>query len=112
MRMLESLQQVEFLSHPVSFHQLLVDVFDSDGTFGAVVVAALDDGETAPNEEKRVRLLFSDDDLNEILSVQSHPSVKVSKTERFSVQTEKNTRSYKEQIREELGFVLHLTHRK
>lgn len=56
MGVLESLQQVELLSHPVSFHQLLVDVFDGDGTFGAAVVAALDDGETAPGEEKQVSL--------------------------------------------------------
>lgn len=52
-RVLEPLQQVELLGHPVSLHQLLVHVFNGDRTFGAAVIAALDDGETTPEEKKR-----------------------------------------------------------
>lgn len=52
-RVLEPLEQVEFLSHPVPPHQLLVHVFDRHRAFGALVIATLDDRETAPGEEKR-----------------------------------------------------------
>lgn len=49
---LESLEQIEFLSHPVPPHQLLVHVFDRHRAFGAALVAALDDRETTPGEKE------------------------------------------------------------
>ena len=51
-RVLEPLEQIEFLSHPVPPHQFLVHVFDRHRTLGALVVAPLDNRETAPGEEK------------------------------------------------------------
>lgn len=50
MRVLESLEQIELLGHPVSPHQLLVDVFHGHGAFGGPVVTALDNRETTPEE--------------------------------------------------------------
>lgn len=52
MGVLEPLEQVEFLRHPVPPHQLLVHLFDRDGTFSGPVVAALDNRETAPGERR------------------------------------------------------------
>lgn len=47
---LEPLQQVEFLSHPVPPHQLLVHLFDRHQTLDALLVTSLHHGETAPGE--------------------------------------------------------------
>lgn len=49
---LEPLEQIELLGHPVPPHQLLVDVFDHHRTFGAALVAALDNGETTPGNRR------------------------------------------------------------
>lgn len=49
---LEPLEQIELLSHPVPPHQLLVDVFDRHCTFGPALVTALDNGETAPGDRR------------------------------------------------------------
>lgn len=49
---LEPLEQVEFLSHPVPPHQLLVHLFDRHRTFGAALVTTLDHRETTPGEER------------------------------------------------------------
>lgn len=50
--MLEPLEQIELLGHPVPPHQLLVDMFDRHCTFGAALVAALDNGETPPGNRR------------------------------------------------------------
>lgn len=60
MGVLESLEQIEFLSHPVPPHQLLVHVFDRHRTFGAALVTALDDRETTPGEKENRSVLTSD----------------------------------------------------
>lgn len=52
MRVLEPLEQIKFLSHPVPPHQLLVDMFDRHCTFGAALVTTLDNRETPPGEER------------------------------------------------------------
>lgn len=62
---LESLKQIEFLSHPVPPHQLLVHVFDRHCTFGPPLVTTLDDRETTPGGNREdgrseVSLLTSD----------------------------------------------------
>lgn len=49
---LEPLEQIEFLSHPVPPHQLLVHVFDRHSTLGAPLVTTLDNRETTPGEKK------------------------------------------------------------
>lgn len=54
MRVLEPLEQIELLSHPVPPHQLLVDMFDRHCAFGATLVTTLDNRETTPGEEKRI----------------------------------------------------------
>lgn len=43
--------QVEFLSHPIPPHQLLVDVFDRQRALGAPLIVTLDDGKTTPVEK-------------------------------------------------------------
>lgn len=53
MGVLESLEQIEFLSHPVPPHQLLVHVFDRHRTLGAPLVTTLDNRETTPGEKKK-----------------------------------------------------------
>lgn len=53
MGVLEPLEQIEFLSHPVPSHQFLVHLFDRHRTFGAPVVTAFDDRETTPGGEVR-----------------------------------------------------------
>lgn len=49
---LESVEQIELLRHPVSPHQLLVHVLDRHRPLGAPLVAPLDHRETAPEEAK------------------------------------------------------------
>lgn len=44
--------QVEFLSHPIPPHQLLVHVFDRQRALGAPLVVTLDDGKTTPDEKE------------------------------------------------------------
>lgn len=51
---LESHVQVEFLSHPIPPHQLLVHVFDRQRALGASLIVTLDDGETTPVEKDRL----------------------------------------------------------
>lgn len=48
MGVLQPLEQIQFLSHPVSPHQLLVHLFDRDGAFSSPVIATLDDREAPP----------------------------------------------------------------
>lgn len=66
MRVLESLVQIEFLSHPVSSHQLLVNLFDRHHALGAPVIATLDNRETTP-EEQTSRLVVFEFCLTQIL---------------------------------------------
>lgn len=48
---LKPLEQIEFLSHPVPPHQLLVHVFNRHCAFGAPLVTTLDNRETTPGED-------------------------------------------------------------
>lgn len=50
--------QVEFLSHPIPPHQLLVHMFDRQRTLGAPLVVTLDDGKTTPDEKEDKILEF------------------------------------------------------
>lgn len=50
---LESHVHVEFLSHPIPPHQLLVHEFDCQRPLGASLIVTLDDGKTTPVEKKR-----------------------------------------------------------
>lgn len=55
MGVLQPLEQIQFLSHPVSPHQLLVHLFDRDGAFSSPVIATLDDREAPPGGYTRTQ---------------------------------------------------------
>lgn len=52
MGVLEPLEQIELLSHPVPPHELLVHVFDRHRTLGASLIATFDYRETTPGGKK------------------------------------------------------------
>lgn len=57
---LEPHVQVEFLSHPIPPHQLLVHVFDRQRALGASLVVTFDDGKTTPVEkDELLEFMFS-----------------------------------------------------